>query len=139
MPKKIIIIIVVTLVLVSAILFFVLPKGDKIEDETTPNDELSEIILFYGDECPHCALLEEWLKENQINIKKLEVYHNQENVDLLVKKAEICKLSTDSIGVPFLWTGSDCISGDEPIEDFFREKLNINPNITTNENVESAQ
>jgi len=42
----------------------------------------------------------------------------------LEAKAKICELPTDSIGVPFLWDGKDCLIGDQDIINFFKQKTN---------------
>jgi glutaredoxin len=87
----------------------------------------SGIILFYGDGCPHCALVEEYVSKNGIEATvpfvKKEVYHDKQNASELAVKAQACGMPTDSIGVPFLWTGATCIVGDQPIIDFFKEKI----------------
>ena len=68
-----------------------------------------QIIFFYGKGCPHCALVEDFFKENKIEEKikfeKKEVYNNKNNFNELSVKAEACGLPVDSIGVPFLWDG----------------------------------
>jgi len=103
------------------------------DNQSGTSAQESQMILFYGDTCPHCQALEEWILENKISdsisFERKEVYNNEDNRNLLIEKAGTCGIA-DNIGVPFLWTGSDCIVGDEPIEQFFQEKLNI----TTNEN-----
>jgi glutaredoxin len=102
-----------------------LPVANK---TTTENQSANQIILFYGDGCPHCAIVEEYIKENNINDKisfaQKEVYYNQNNAKELETKAKICGLPTDSIGVPFLWDGSKCFVGDQDIIDFFKTKIN---------------
>jgi glutaredoxin len=86
----------------------------------------SDVTLFYGDGCPHCALVEEYVSQNGIEAKipftKKEVYYNRQNADELVAKAKICGYPTDSIGVPFLWDGSKCLVGDRDIIEFFKSK-----------------
>ena len=90
------------------------------------NNEVNGIVLFYGDGCPHCALVEQYISENNIESKvqftKKEVYNNQQNASELTAKAKACGMATDSIGVPFLWDGSSCLVGDQPIIDFFKQK-----------------
>ncbi|MDD5749342.1 MAG: hypothetical protein PHO91_00960 [Patescibacteria group bacterium] len=86
------------------------------------------IILFYGDGCPHCAIVEEYVNQNGVEAKvsfaKKEVYYNKHNADELVAKARACGMPTDSIGVPFLWDGSKCLVGDQDIIEFFKTKTN---------------
>jgi glutaredoxin len=97
------------------------------EPTSQENQQSSQIILFYGDGCPHCAIVEEYIKENSIGDKisftQKEVYYNQNNAKELEAKAKICGLPADSIGVPFLWDGEKCLIGDQPIIDFFKLKL----------------
>jgi glutaredoxin len=87
------------------------------------------IILFYGDGCPHCAIVEEFIKENKIDVKisfsKKEVYYNKENSSLLIEKAKICNFDTNSIGIPFLWDGTRCLVGDQDIIEFLKLKAGI--------------
>jgi glutaredoxin len=98
------------------------------ETTATENQSASQIILFYGDGCPHCKIVEEYIKENKIRDKipfaQKEVYYNQNNAKELEAKAKICGLPTDSIGVPFLWNGEKCLIGDQDIINFFKQKTN---------------
>jgi glutaredoxin len=97
--------------------------------ERQPAVATSAIILFYGNGCPHCALVEQFVAENNIQSKvpftQKEVYYNKQNANELALKAAACGLPTNSIGVPFLWTGSTCIIGDQPVIDFFKQKTGI--------------
>ena len=88
----------------------------------------SDIILFYGRECPHCQELEKFLTENKIAEKvkfnQLEVFHNSANQAILTEKAKICGVAEASIGVPFLFDvlENKCLIGAPDIEDFFVKK-----------------
>jgi glutaredoxin len=101
------------------------------EKNSSQDQDLKGIILFYGIGCPHCAKVEEFIKENKIKEKiafeEKEVYFNKENVKQLVEVAKKCGFNENEIGVPFLWDGEGqrCIVGDEPIINFFKEKLNL--------------
>lgn len=62
---------------------------------------MKNIYFFYGTECPHCItmekLVDKLIKEG-INIKKMEVWHNTVNEDLMVsldKGEDMCG------GVPY--------------------------------------
>jgi hypothetical protein len=137
MSKKIILIIVgvlILLVLSSSIAIkyrpniFVIPAASKIIDQT--KSASTEIILFYGNGCPHCALVEKFLIDNKvaekIAIAQKEVYSDQVNAALLGDKAHACGLDTNSIGVPFLWDGptGKCLVGDQDIINYFKQKIN---------------
>lgn len=118
--------------------FFVLSQGKKdqaISSGSTENGSIEEesqaqngIIFFYGDGCPHCAVVEEFIKENKVAEKvafsQKEVYYNRNNSKELEEKAKSCGMPTDSIGVPFLWDGEKCLVGDADIVEFFKQKIN---------------
>jgi glutaredoxin len=101
------------------------------EKNSSQDQDLKGIILFYGIGCPHCAKVEEFVKENKIKEKiafeEKEVYFNKDNAKKLVEIAKKCGFNEKEIGVPFLWDGENqrCIVGDEPIINFFKEKLNL--------------
>lgn len=70
--------------------------------------------LFYGRECPHCEELMEWLdvymaENDNINLYKYEVWHDEENQEKFLNAQEA--LETDSSSVPFLVIGEDYIVG----------------------------
>jgi glutaredoxin len=101
------------------------------EKNSSQNQDLKGIVLFYGIGCPHCAKVEAFIKENKIKEKiafeEKEVYFNRENAKKLIEVAKKCGFNEKEIGVPFLWDGENqrCIVGDEPIINFFKEKLNL--------------
>jgi len=121
MKNKIIIPTVLFIVVLIFSFFALLQEKNK-------NQQTGQIILFYGDGCPHCTTIEEYIKENNISDKvsfiKKEVYYNQNNAKELEDKAKICGLPTDLIGVPFLWDGKKCLVGDQDIINFFKQKIN---------------
>jgi glutaredoxin len=85
----------------------------------------SNYELYVSVSCPHCRNVEEfldsWDKKDQIKIDKLEVDSNQINISLLAKRATYCKLPTNQLGVPFLFTPKGkCLTGDQPIIDYFK-------------------
>jgi len=94
----------------------------------TPTPTLTNITLFYGDGCPHCEIVEEFIKKNNLKDKisfvQKEVYNDKKNSDDLVAKAKICGIPTNSIGVPFLWDGTKCLVGGKDIIDLFKSLIN---------------
>lgn len=127
-------IIIPTILFIAVLIFsfFALSqeKNKNQTNETTAaeNRSASQIILFYGDGCPHCAIVDGYISENKIQNKlsfaQKEVYYDQSNANELRDKAKICGLQTDSIGVPFLWDGENCLIGDQDIIKFFKQKNN---------------
>ncbi len=90
-----------------------------------------EYILFYGNGCPHCAKVEEYIKDTQLtkkfDLQKKEVFFNKKNLNEFNGYLEKHSLTYDKIGVPFLviTSGADCdyINGDTNIIEYFSGKL----------------
>lgn len=126
MQKKVFFLVIV-IIFLSLFSFFIFSKKRQEGKLLIPKG----IVLFYGIGCPHCAKVEDFIKENKIREKisfeEKEVYFNRQNAKLLVEVAKKCNFSENQIGVPFLWDGEkeQCIVGDEPIINFFKEKLKI--------------
>jgi len=121
-----------TIILILAVGFsvFVIEKnknkGPVSQSSNNPNTA-NQMIFFYGETCPHCLKVEKFLAENKVEEKNLlikkEVYRNKDNAHQLMERAQTCGLSKRSVGVPFLWTGQECLVGDQPIIDFLKKKL----------------
>lgn len=92
----------------------------------------SALILFYGDTCPHCIKVEQFITANHIlqtiPLAEKEVFHNAQNAAELQQKAALCGTNTQNIGVPFLWDGRNganhCILGDQDIITFLSSTTN---------------
>lgn len=92
-----------------------------------------EYILFYGNGCPHCAKVEQYIKDNKIDqkfdIDMKEIYFNRTHlVDLQTYLTKL-HLDTHHIWVPFLVINNqnECsyVNGSQPIIDFFQAKLDM--------------
>ncbi len=108
-------------------------KNKKINSSPQVKIAQSNIpIFFYGNTCPHCADVEEWMKESnveeKVKIVKKEIYDNQENAKELTRIAEKCGLPTDSIGVPFLFAEGKCLIGTPDIISYLSLKAKIKEN-----------
>jgi len=123
--------------LVSTVLFFVVllfatATIIKEKEKNAPSLDVivtdSPIVFYFGVSCPHCKLVEQYLTENKVAEKvrfsMKEVYENKNNANEAFAKAELCGISKNKLGVPFLWDGEKCYMGDENIINFFKEKLN---------------
>ncbi len=92
-----------------------------------------EYILFYGNGCPHCAQVEQYFKNNNVqekfDLKLKEVYFNRNNLTELQDYLAKLELDTTQIGVPFLVINNknECsyINGSSPIIDFFQKKMDM--------------
>ena len=72
------------------------------------------MYLFYGEECPHCHALLEFLepysqKHKNVNLYKYEVWHNKENANLYKEIHTL--LNDNSSGIPYLIIGNTVVSG----------------------------
>jgi glutaredoxin len=88
----------------------------------------TDIMFFYGRECPHCQEVEKFLTDNRIADKLKydsgEVWHNQDNADLMLQKAQACGIAADQAGVPLVYDQSQnkCYMGTPDAEAFFEGK-----------------
>jgi len=122
-----ILIVVIIIIIIGAFFYFKMQNDKKllasIQDKT---------IFFYGDGCPHCANVEKFFQDNNVESKiqfeKMEVFNNRSNSSLMdLVAAKKCNISSGELGVPFLWDGPDskCLLGDQDIINFFKQKLGI--------------
>ncbi len=105
-------------VFLAVVFFFARSSGNSL-----PNG----IVLYWGEGCPHCAKVDAFITENgveqKVQFERKEVYNNKRNAREMGKLAKQCGFATDSIGIPFLWTGTQCLTGDKDIIAFFQQKL----------------
>ncbi|MDH4330216.1 MAG: hypothetical protein OEV93_01565 [Candidatus Moranbacteria bacterium] len=88
-----------------------------------------EIIYFYGDGCPHCSDVLEFIAandiENKVDFTKKEVWKNAQNNKELSEVAKRCGLDPRDIGVPFVSAGGRCYIGGPSVKNFFKGKAGI--------------
>ncbi|MBM3256440.1 MAG: hypothetical protein FJZ04_03170 [Candidatus Moranbacteria bacterium] len=111
----------------AAFVLFVLISGYFIYRDSTaksqpvnPPANSGDTIFFWGEGCPHCENVENFFAENgnldqKMNIKKIEVFGNQEAQKLFLEKIKECGLA--SSGVPVLYQDGKCVQGDKSIID----------------------
>ena len=90
-------------------------------------------ILFYGDGCPHCAKVESFIQNNNLEdlIIEKEIYHNSTNAGEFNKLCDEKGIGLMSRGVPLLFAENKIFIGDEEIINYlnnFLEKDKINEN-----------
>ncbi len=116
-----------TTILFIAVLIFAIALLSQGKNEGEQSKQ-GQIILFYRNDCPYCVIVEEYIEQNnleeKISLERKEVYYNKNNAHDLAEKAKICGLSADSIGVPFLWDGSECFVGGQEIIEFLKQQNN---------------
>lgn len=92
-------------------------------------DSQADLILFWGEGCPHCEVVKKDIKdknlESKIKISYKEVYYNKTNqiqLEATVKKCPEID-SSKGIGVPLGFTKDQkCLYGDQPIIDWLSTK-----------------
>ena len=126
------IIIAAVLIILGGVLIFGYNNGFLSQmwaDFSKPKVDVNGIILFYGDGCPHCKIVDDFIKANNVESKikftRLEVFNNRDNGKILLERAKACGLATDQVGVPFLWDGKTCIMGDQDTINFFKTQAGI--------------
>ena len=109
MNKKLILIIPGVIIIAIAVGYWA-KASQKDENRTGINRE-AQLVLFYGELCPHCKDLEKFIEEKGIKQKvdflELEVSFNKKNGQFLLEKAEECDIPEEEIGVPFLYAGEN--------------------------------
>ena len=129
MEKGLIISISIILVVLGLIIGLIYLTGGFGKKYPTTDVNTKGMILFYGVGCPHCKIVEDIISENNLTAKidfvQSEVWHNKANSNLLVQKAQICGISADTIGIPFLFDGNNkCYVGEDVIN-FFKNEAGI--------------
>lgn len=115
-------------------------SSEESQDEAQESDQQREAlgaveskeikyIVFYGDTCPHCHDVLDWMEESGIesllSITTKEVYNNPQNNEQLKLAAQNC--GSRSSGVPFLYTSEkECLVGSTPIIDYLSEQAGLN-------------
>lgn len=123
-------------VVITTVLFFIAVIGaimiltKKNGADTKPSENNStDLVFYYGDTCPHCKIVEEFFiqskAEEKIKFDKKEVYNNKKNATDYGVTAQKCNLKEEERGVPLFYDGQECLVGDQPIIDYFKQKLNI--------------
>lgn len=94
---------------------------------TVDDSANSKIAIYYSDTCPHCMNLKNYLAENGVRKKLIfaakNVSSDSENAVDMMNKAALCGMSSDKLGVPFLWDGENgnkCLVGDNDVINYFR-------------------
>lgn len=84
------------------------------------------IILFYGEDCPHChtfaPILEEAEKQVGCSVQKLEIYYNEVNYNTLMDYSDKIIETCGKLGVPTLYAPSteQALCGNRALESTIR-------------------
>lgn len=94
------------------------------------SDSEAQLILFWGNGCPHCEKVKEYIKEknleSKVKIAYKEVFSNQDNQKQLEAAVQKCPEidSSKGIGVPLALDtqNNKCLYGDTAIIDWLNTK-----------------
>lgn len=87
------------------------------------SDSEAQLIFFWGNGCPHCEKVKEFIKEknleSKVKILSKEVYYDQTNQKQLVETVKKCPEidTSQGIGVPLAFDtqNNKCLYGDSAI------------------------
>lgn len=124
MNKFGIITIIITVVILGAGAFFMTRPEKPV---TIPEKEVGAYEYFWGNGCPHCAVVQEffdkWEKKDKIKINKYEVWYDKSNAKIMEDRFSKCNPvpPKSQMAVPFLVTpDGKCLVGDTPIVDHYK-------------------
>ena len=112
-------------IIVIAFFVFFYERSNQSNAQSLEN---ASIIFFYGKTCPHCKIVEDFIKENnvreKIKFEEAEIYFNRENARIFKEKNKVCGITDEkNMGVPFLWAEGKCYSGDQEVINYFKSKM----------------
>ncbi len=118
--KKLIPIFLIILV-IGAYFYFNSQKTDILGSKV--DDSSAQLILFWGEGCPHCEKVKDYIKENnlesKVKIASKEVYYNKDNQQQLEETVKKCPEidASQGVGVPLAFDtqNNKCLYGDTPI------------------------
>lgn len=102
---------------------------EKKDEVTEPSPVKQQYVLFYGETCPHCHVVMDWMDEagvdSRLDVARKEVYSNPQFSEQMNLAAQNCGI--DRIGVPFLYDASqkECVVGSTPIIDHLTAELGL--------------
>lgn len=129
-------IIIISVIGVILLLLFGWQSGIFTKAPAGPVNIPEGIILFYGQGCPHCKIVDDFISQNKIEDKvkftRLEVWYDKTNQVILGQVAQKCNITSSQVGVPFLYDPSTssgragrCYEGDVDTVNFFKAQAGI--------------
>ncbi|MFZ2187390.1 MAG: glutaredoxin domain-containing protein [Candidatus Moraniibacteriota bacterium] len=125
--KKTIAILLGTLVVVGGLVYW----GLQDNGQSQIVDDPDAIVYYYGEGCPHCKVVQDFLDDNDIAAKvsfeKKEVWSDKQNAAEVGRRAKVCGIKPDGMGVPFVYGGDGrCYIGEPDVINFFKIKSGMN-------------
>ena len=104
-------------------------EEEKTVEETTQAAAKKSYILFYGETCPYCHDVLDWMGEvgldSLLEVEQREVYNNPQYNEQMKLAATNCGVTRS--GVPFLYDAAEkeCVVGSTPIIDYLSAEAGI--------------
>lgn len=119
-----------TIVVIIVVIFGLYKLTSRNPSSSGVTDNEADLILFWGEGCPHCEKVKLYISDHQLDTKvKIaykEVYSNKENQQLLADTVKSCPEidSSQGIGVPLAFDKKNnrCLYGDEPIIEWLNQR-----------------
>lgn len=116
---------IITLLIIGGGIYLVTKPKAPVE---LPQYDSSKHVYFWGNGCPHCAAVDEfvnsWENKDKLEqeVQKFEVWYNSSNQALMTKLAtEVCKITPQGMGVPLLVApDGKCYNGDGPVIEYYK-------------------
>ncbi len=81
-------------------------------------------FYFYADSCPHCVVVNEYIRDNKVRQKLYFITQNagtdQYSVNLLHSIGKRCAINEADLAVPLFWDGQKCYLGEEGVISYFQ-------------------
>lgn len=126
--KKTVIVLLGALIAISGLVYW------GLQEEKPSTDDPAAIVYYYGEGCPHCKVINEFLTENNIaekvSFEKKEVWSNKANASEMSRRAKTCDIKPEGMGVPFVYAEGQCFIGEPDVRKFFSEKANLSAEVS---------
>ena len=134
--KKTLAILVGTAVAVFGLIYWGMQDGKNQAQQAEINDDPNAIVYYYGEGCPHCKVVQEFIDANNITEKvsfeKKEVWSSKANASEMERRAKACNIKPEGMGVPFVYGGDGkCYVGEPEVTGFFKAKSGMNTEPST--------
>lgn len=117
-----------TLLAIIVPLFIVISVVAISKWSTPKNPPVAGNILFTRLGCPHCKIVDEYIKTNKVTDKitfdTRDLAFDTTAIDTINKIFDYCRIPDAMRGVPMYWDGVNCYSGDGEITDYFSKRIN---------------